>query len=89
MKLFISIVLMFAGMCLHAGEYYIPKVEQSVKPRMEVVQTEQRNGYECQYVEFDVEKGERISAYLLVPDGHHCGKDVQKTIAAFLDCNLG
>lgn len=69
MKLFVCIALMFAGMCLHAGEYYIPKVGRSVKPRMEVVQTEQRDGYECQYVEFDVEKGERVAAYLLVPYG--------------------
>jgi len=69
MKLLVSIIMMFAGVILHAGEYYIPEVGRSVKPRMKVVQTEQRNGYECRYVEFDVEKGERISAYLLVPDG--------------------
>ena len=67
MKLLVSIILMFAGVILHAGEYYIPELGSSVKPRVKVIQTEQRDGYECRYVEFDVEKGGRISAYLLVP----------------------
>ncbi len=62
MKLLVSIILMFAGVILHAGEYYIPELGRSVKPRVKVIQTEQRDGYECRYVEFDVEKGERISA---------------------------
>lgn len=69
MRLLISIIFMFAGVVIHAGEYYIPKVGRSVKPRMKVVQTEKRDGYECRYVEFDVEKDECISAYLLVPEG--------------------
>ena len=69
MRLLACIMMMFAGVILHAGEYYIPEVGRSVKPHMKVVQSEQREGYECRYVEFDVEKGERISAYLLVPDG--------------------
>lgn len=69
MRLLASIIMMFAGVILHAGEYYVPEVGRSVRPHMKVVQVERRDGYECQYVEFDVEKGERIPAYLLVPDG--------------------
>lgn len=68
MKLLICIILVFAGMGLHAGECYIPEVGRSVKPHMKVLQTERRSGYECRYVAFDVERAERINAYLLVPD---------------------
>ena len=68
MKLLLSILLVFAGMGLHAGECYIPEVGRSVKPHMKVLQTERRSGYECRYVAFDVERAERINAYLLVPD---------------------
>lgn len=76
MKRLLSILVVFVGMGLHAGEFYIPRTGRSVNPRMEVILMEQREGYECRYIAFDVEQGERINAYLLVPDGasgrHRC-----------------
>ena len=55
-----------------AGVEYVPKVEKPARPEMETLAVEAREGYECRYVEFTVEKSrdraERIRAYLLVPD---------------------
>ena len=48
---------------------YVPETGSSVRPRMKVLATESRNGYECRYVEFSTQKDERVKAYLLVPDG--------------------
>lgn len=60
---------------------YVPEVGWSVKPRMKVLETEDRGGYECRKVEFSVDDSylddsghrvrsvERIKAFLLVPDG--------------------
>ena len=39
-----------------------------VNPDVKVLESEQRDGYQCQLVEYNVEKGERVQAYLLVPD---------------------
>ena len=55
-----------------AGVQYVPQVEKPARPEMETLAVEARDGYECRYVEFTVEKSrdgaERIRAYLLVPD---------------------
>lgn len=60
---------------------YVPEVGWSVRPRMKVLETEDRGGYECRKVEFSVDDSylddsghrvrsvERIKAFLLVPDG--------------------
>ena len=60
---------------------YVPEVGWSVRPRMRVLETEDRGGYECRKVEFSVDDSylddsghrvrsvERIKAFLLVPDG--------------------
>ena len=59
---------------------YRPDVGRRVRPRMEVLASEVREGYECSLVEFSVDDthvssdgrkekaAERIKAYLLVPD---------------------
>ena len=47
---------------------YVPEIGKSVNPEMEVIQKEQRDGYECRLIEFSVDASERIRAYLLVPD---------------------
>lgn len=39
-----------------------------MKPAMKVKAVEQRDGYECRYIEYAVASDERITAYLLVPD---------------------
>lgn len=63
----VSCILSIAGMT------YVPRVGMSVRPHMSVLAVEDRDGYECRYVEFSVGKyaavKERIKAYLLVPDG--------------------
>ena len=55
------------------GRSYVPEVGRISRPEMKVLATEQRQGYECRYVEFSVcgseNEKERIKAYLLVPDG--------------------
>lgn len=42
---------------------------RSVQPRMTVLESEQREGYVCQLVEYNVSPHERVQSYLLVPDG--------------------
>lgn len=54
------------------GTRYVPETGKPAKSEMRTLVTEDRNGYECRYVEFSVGKNnsenERIKAYLLVPD---------------------
>ena len=40
-----------------------------VAPKMTVLETEERNGYSCSLVEYNVSADERVKSYLLVPDG--------------------
>ena len=58
---------------LSAGKPYVPDTGKRVRPEMTVIATEERNGYDCSYVEFSAPgtKGrkDRIRAYLLVPEG--------------------
>ena len=65
--LIISCIISLAGMT------YIPRIGKSVRPEMSILAAEERDGYECRYVEFTVDRNdsgeERIRAYLLVPDG--------------------
>ena len=65
--LLISCILSVAGML------YVPRAGKSVRPEMSVLAVEDRDGYECRYVEFAVGKDdggkERVRAYLLVPEG--------------------
>ena len=75
MRLLASIIMMFAGVILHAGEYYIPEVGRSVRPRMKVIQAFEQAGSDALRTEF-------------FPGGHHCGKDVQRIIIDFLNQNL-
>lgn len=42
---------------------------RSVRPRMIVLESEQRDGYVCQLVEYNVSEQERVQSYLLIPDG--------------------
>lgn len=49
-------------------ELYVPETGKTVKPQMTVVAAEERDGYECRYIEFSVEDDEKVKAYLLVPD---------------------
>lgn len=41
----------------------------SVEPRTTVVETERRDGYTCQLIEYNAVGPERVQSYLLVPDG--------------------
>ena len=45
------------------------QVGRSVAPRMTVLESEQREGYVCQLVEYNVSRDERVRSYLLVPSG--------------------
>lgn len=58
---------------LSAGKPYVPDTGKRVRPEMTVIAIEERNGYDCSYVEFSAPgtKGrkDRIRAYLLVPEG--------------------
>lgn len=47
---------------------YVPELSETVAPRLRTLASEQREGYECRLVDFSVEKGERVKAYLMVPD---------------------
>lgn len=48
--------------------FYTPEIGDGLRPRMKVLAKEQRDGYECRFIEFSVEDEERIKAYILVPD---------------------
>ncbi len=73
MKILVSVIfLLFSAFAAEAGErgnsLYEPEVGRSARPRMKTLASESRDGYECRLIEYDVEKGERVKAYLLVPD---------------------
>ncbi len=83
-SLLIVLILLFSAFGSEAGErrisasesLYRPGIGKSVKPRMKVLETEERNGYECRLMEFsagdrelDGKAGERVLGYLLVPEG--------------------
>ena len=42
---------------------------RDVRPAMTVLESEQRDGYVCQLVEYNVSADERVQSYLLLPDG--------------------
>ncbi|MBQ9194553.1 MAG: dienelactone hydrolase family protein [Bacteroidales bacterium] len=44
------------------------KLWPAVEPQMAVLASEQREGYTCQLVEYNVPDGDRVQSYLLVPD---------------------
>ena len=66
-------ILMMSCILSVTGMLYIPIVGRSVRPELRTLAVEDRNGYECRYVDFAVGRNdagkERIRAYLLVPDG--------------------
>lgn len=45
------------------------QIGRSVRPAMTVLESEQREGYVCQLVEYNVSRDERVRSYLLIPDG--------------------
>ena len=45
------------------------QIGRSVRPDMTVLESEQREGYVCQLVEYNVSPQERVKSYLLIPDG--------------------
>lgn len=65
---FLFIAAIVSGRAGNGAGLYVPEVGKSVKPRMDLVAAEQRDGYECRLIEFSVAEHERINAYLLVPD---------------------
>ena len=66
-------ILLISCILSSAGMMYVPRAGKSVRPEMSVLAVEDRDGYECRYVEFvvgkDADGKERIRAYLLVPEG--------------------
>ena len=65
MKRFLLILILTAA--AQAGHAYVPETGKGVRPEMNILATETRDGYDCSYMEFSTEKKERIKAYLLVP----------------------
>lgn len=67
------LVLISLLVFLFSGTTYVPEVGKSMRPEMTVLATEDRGGFDCNYVEFTVAgidaQAERIKAYLLVPEG--------------------
>ena len=61
MMLRLLMLILLAAGPLQAG--------RSVRPAMRVLESEQRDGYTCQLVEYNVSKEERVQSYLLIPDG--------------------
>ena len=45
------------------------QVGHTVRPAMTVLEREQRDGYVCELVEYNVSPQERVQSYLLIPDG--------------------
>lgn len=69
LRLFVLFFMIIsASFRIYAQDIYTPEVGKSVRPRMKTLAKEQRDGYECRYIEFSTEQEERIKAYLLVPD---------------------
>lgn len=74
-KYYLPIIMVLAFLLISAGEVdagaqeiYTPEVGKNIKAKNKTLAKEQRDGYECRYIEFSTEKDERIKAYLLVPD---------------------
>lgn len=63
------IIILISSILSQSVQAYVPLTGSSVRPRMKVLATEVRDGYECSYIEFSTQKDERIRAYLLTPDG--------------------
>ena len=61
-------MIISASFRIYAQDIYTPEMGNSVRPRMKTLAKEQRDGYECRYIEFSTEQEERIKTYLLVPD---------------------
>lgn len=61
-------MIISASFRIYAQDIYTPEVGKGVRPRMKTLAKEQRDGYECRYIEFSTEQEERIKAYLLVHD---------------------
>ena len=55
---------MLASACSRAPLH----IGRSVEPRMEILETEQRDGYSCYLIEYNVSDDERVKAFLLLPD---------------------
>lgn len=76
MRLSLLILALCCSLAANAGKtsgtYHVPEVGKSPDPEMTVLSVEDRDGYECRYVEFTVEgkrrSRERVRAYLLIPD---------------------
>ena len=62
----LSIMVKWLFLLLAAGPL---QVGRSVRPAMTVLESEQREGYVCQLVEYNVSRDERVQSYLLIPDG--------------------
>lgn len=43
-------------------------LDKSVNPELSVLEEEQRDGYKCQLVEYNVSRSERVRSFLLIPD---------------------
>lgn len=41
----------------------------AVRPHLKYLESEQREGYTCHLIEYNVSRSERVQAYLLIPDG--------------------
>ena len=67
MKRFLIILIL--TVISQSGHAYIPETGKSVRPDMKILKKEARDGYDCNYIEFSVERKERIKAYLLIPHG--------------------
>ena len=71
--IFSALILLLSSMSASAAgvgeEDYVPEIGKSVRPAVQVLGKEQRDGYECRMIEFSVEADERVRGYLLVPDG--------------------
>ena len=65
MKLLLLIHLL--AICSFTAGAYVPERGRSSQPEMTVLATEERGGYDCNYITFRTEKNERVKAYLLVP----------------------
>ena len=63
------IIILISTILSQSVQAYVPQTGSSVRPRMKVLATEGRDGYECSYIEFSTQKHERVRAYLLTPDG--------------------
>ena len=59
--------------CAFTSCAYVPEKGRTCRSEMTVLTTEERNGYDCNYITFRTEKDERVKAYLLVPQGVDAG----------------